>query len=518
MNRTDRDAMHALLSAVVDGTADADQIADLTRRLEADAEMRKLYVRYLDMHAALQGGQLPRSAARTRRVPWLAFVSSLMAASIVFAWLVMPPPQGDGSREVAGPTEIASGDGAPPTYVATVTAASADAILDGDPVRVGMRLTAGPYCLMSGGMAIRFDGGAGVLLENSARFTIRSRRALEIDEGTMVFEGDQTCESIEVVSPHSVFRNIGTRYAAVIDAQGEELHVAEGAVRRTAGEAGEVTRHERVEAGTGRRYGATAAEARSIPLDHALIARSLDHDTQAAGDAGLVVADGFRGGGDRLRGTNSGIGWLGPWEAHKDSLRLASPGLSGAGSVAVIHDGSSGHTAARKGAANRKLQTPIDLSQDGIWYLRFLARRGPAGSDEHRAMVVLRTGGLTDAEELERNTLIQIALRRTDSALVRVADSFARASIPQVPGQTYAVVAKIVAGRAQPDQVLVSLMAADRLIGSKEPTEWSVVSESVNSDMRLDRLSLECVSSGVIAIGDICIGPTWSSITRPLDP
>jgi len=451
-------------------------------------------------------------------VPWLAFVSSLMAASIVFALLVMPPPQGDGGRQLAGPTEIASGDGTPSSYVATVTAASADAILDGDPVRVGMRLTSGPYCLMNGGMGIRFDGGASVLLEDSARFTIHSRRSLEIDQGTMVFEGDQTCESIEVVSPHSVFRNIGTRYAAVIDAQGEELHVAEGAVRRTAGEGGEATRHELVEAGTGRRYGASAAEATSIPLDQALVARSLDDEAQAGSDAGPTVTDGFHGGGDRLRGTNSGIGWLGPWEAHKDSLQLASPGLSGAGSVAVVHDGSGGHTGARRGAANRKLETPIDLSQDGIWYLRFLVRRGPVTSGEHRAMVVLRTRGLTEAEELERNTLIQIALRRTDSVLVRLADSFTRASIPQVPGQTYAVVAKIVAGRAQPDQVLVSVMAADRLTGSTEPAEWSVVSESVDSDMRLDRLSLESVSSGVIAIGDICIGPSWSSVAQPLDP
>ena len=44
---------------------------------------------------------------------------------------------------------------------------------------------------------------------------------MQIDAGTMVFQGDQACESIEVISPHSVFRNIGTRYAAVIDAQGD---------------------------------------------------------------------------------------------------------------------------------------------------------------------------------------------------------------------------------------------------------------------------------------------------------
>lgn len=518
MSPADQHALHALLSAVVDGTASEDQVVELSRRLAEDAETRRFYVRYLDMHAFLQGGQLPRAATRPRGAVWFAFVSSLMAASLLFAWFVLPPPRPDGGREFAGRPEVDPADVVPVTYVATVTAASAGAILDGDPVRVGMRLTSGPYALMVGSVEVRFDGGARILLEDASRFTIHSRRAMRIDEGTIVFQGDQTCESIEVISPHSVFRNIGTRYAAVIDAEGEELHVAEGAVRRTVSEALEPAKHEFVEAGTGLRYVANAAEATSIPLDQSLVSRSLDEEAQSAGDAVPTVTDGFRGRGDRLLGMESGTGWSGPWESRKDSLRVASPGLSGVGSAAVIHDGSGKPAAERKSAANRKLQTPIDLSQDGIWYLRFLVRRGPVASGEHRAMLSLRTGGLTDAEELERNSLVQIALRRTDSALVRIADSLTRASLPQIPGQTYAVVVKIVAGRAQPDQVLVNLMAADRLIGSKEPTEWSLVSESVDSDVRLDKLTLECVSGGQIVFGDICIGPTWSSVAKPLDP
>lgn len=79
------------------------------------------------------------------------------------------------------------------------------------------------------------------------------------------------------------------------------------------------------------------------------------------------------------------------------------------------------------------------------------------------------------------------------------------------------MVAKIVAGRSQPDQVLLSLMAAERLPGSAEPAEWSVVSEEVNSDLRFEKLSLEFSSSGQIAVGDLCIGPTWSSVAQPLE-
>jgi hypothetical protein len=199
-------------------------------------------------------------------------------------------------------------------------------------------------------------------------------------------------------------------------------------------------------------------------------------------------------------------------------LQIASPGLSGDGSAAVVHDGAAKAAAELRSAAHRKLDVPIDLSTDGIWYVRFLVRRGPAPPrDEHRALIVLRTRGLTTQEEIDQSALVQIALRKHDGVFLRVADTLTRASLPQVPDQTYGVVAKIVAGRSQPDQVLVSLMAADRLAGSAEPTEWSLVSEEVDSDLRFEKFSLEFTSGGQIAVGDLCIGPTWASVAQPLD-
>ena len=74
------------------------------------------------------------------------------------------------------------------------------------------------------------------------------------------------------------------------------------------------------------------------------------------------------------------------------------------------------------------------------------------------------------------------------------------------------------AGRVKPELVLVRLMAADRLAGSSEPAEWSLVSESVHTDIRLDQVSLECVSGGRIEFGGLRIGPTWESVTdAPVD-
>ena len=516
MNRSDREFLHPLLSAVVDGTASEEQVVELTRLLQSDSGARRFYVRYMDMHAALTSGQLPRATVRAHRTPWVAIVASLIAASLLVAWLVVPPTRRGGGGDRAGELEIAVAKAVPAGYVATVASASTDAVLDGKAVVPGVRLTPGAYHLTAGGVSIRFDGGARILLEGNSRFAIDSRRAMKVHKGTFVFHGDQTCESIEIVTPQSVFKNIGTQYAAVIDSQREEVHVAEGAVRRTTGDADDKAQHELIEAGAGRRYDVADAKAESIPLDGELVGRSLEKGSPDASPSRPNVVDDLRGDSALLDGLKSGSGWVGPWGSPRGDLRVSSPGLSGERSAAVVHDGAA--SAELKSAAHRQVQDPIDLGSDGISYVRFLVRRGPAPPQgEHLALVVLRMRGLTTQEEIGQSALVQIGLRKHDGVFLRVADTLSTASIPQIPGQTYAVVAKIVAGRSQPDQVLVSLIAADRLAGSAEPTEWSLVSEDVDSDLRFEKLSLEFTSGGQIAIGDLCIGPTWASVAQPLD-
>ena len=517
MNRSDRESLHPLLSAVVDGTANEGQVAELARLLQSSDEARRFYVRYLDMHAALTGGQVPRVSLRPRLASWgVIVVASLIAASLLVAWLVVPPMSLEGVVDRTGNLAIADVKTAPAGYVATIASASADAVLDDAAVVPGSRLTSGAYHLTAGGVSIRFDGGARILLEGNSRFAIDSRRAMKVHEGTFVFHGDQTCESIEIVTPQSVFKNIGTQYAAVIDSQREEVHVAEGAVRRTTSDADDEAQHELIEAGAGRRYDVADAKAESIPLDGELVGRSLEEDSPESSPSRASAVDDLRGDSALLDGLESGSGWVGPWESRRGDLRVSSPGLSGEGSAAVVHDGAA--SGESRSAAHRRLQDPIDLGSDGISYVRFLVRRGPAPPQgEHLALVVLRMRGLTTQEEIGQSALVQIALRKHDGVFLRVADTLSTASIPQIPGQTYAVVAKIVAGSLQPDQVLVSLIAADRLAGSAEPTEWSLVSEDVDSDLRFEKLSLEFSSGGQIAVGDLCIGPTWASVAQPLD-
>jgi hypothetical protein len=524
VNHLQRESLRAILSAVVDGVATDDQLDELARMLECDPEARRCYVRYMDMHAALLGGELPSIVSRPRRLPWAAIAALLAAAAVLGAWLVASPRQPRGKPLVGEVAVQEAREESRSGYVATVVSASSGATVNGEPVREGGRLAVGAYVIDGGAVSVQFDGGAEVLFDGESRFTLESRRAMTIERATFVFRGDQTCESIEITTPHSALKNLGTRYAAVVDSRGEEVHVAEGAVRRTAQAAGVATERELIEAGVGRRYTADAASPESIPLDRSLASRSLDgaatHHEQGleSGKSTATITDDFRGEARRINGMKSGTGWSGPWESRRGNLSLESPGLAGDGSVALFHDGTGKRVSESLAAAHRRLGEAIDLSKDGIWYLRFLFRRGPAAANnENRVMIVLRSRGLTPQEEIDQNTLIQVAIRQDASALLRLADTLTRASLPLVPDRTYAVVAKIVAGRSNPDQVLVSLMEADRLDASAEPTEWLLVSEDVVSDMRLEKLSIEFAGGGKNAVGGIRIGPTWSSVALPLE-
>jgi hypothetical protein len=437
----------------------------------------------------------------------------MLAAALMLVWLGTFVGQlADVPREPAR-KDVASREAVEAGYVATIVSVSDDSRLNGERTATAIRLTPGGYDLSSGSVGLQFDGGARLFFQGQARFTLESRRRLRVDRGTFVFAGDELCESIEIATPHSVIRNLGTVYAAVIDADGEDVHVSKGAVQRTIGERTTSPRKEYIEAGTARRFGGEDIDAISIPLDEALVEKSLQTSNAEALSTRAIVVDDFRGGQERIRGLRSGRGWAEPWRSARDEMRLVSPGLRGERSFALQHNGSENGQDGHRVAAHRRLESSLDLSRDGIWYLRFLVRRGPAKSkDEHRAMVVLRAHGLTAEEEIARGALLQIALRRDDVAFVRLAGTLNRVSIPQVPNQIYAVVAKIVAGESKPEQVLVRVMAAERLAASQEPTDWSLVSDSVHTDIRLDQISLECVSGGQITFGDVCIGPTWESI------
>ena len=524
MTPGDQKMLHRLVAAVVDETATEQELAELRQLLEHDREARLFYIRYLDMHAHLSGLQrVARPQPRRRRLPAAIIVGSAIAASIAAAWFAPSLMRSDGVKP-APPNEIQKSPviaEAPRTnsYVATVVSAEPGTLVNGKAITEGMRVATEPMLLSAGTITVQMDGGAQITFRAESRFAFVSRRDVTVSQGAFFFRGDETCEPVKITTPHSIFRDIGTQYGAKVDALSEELHVIDGLVQRTVGMPGN-HRPELVNAGLARRYSA-GKPGEVIALDTALRQQALSaFDTRKSSRNEQSWAhDAFASTQKTLDGLSTGAGWSGPWVSKKrpPALRLISPGLTGNGSVAVIHNATDRSAKARRAAAHRRLLKPIDLSRDGIAYLRFLIRQGPTtGDDIHLGMVVLRTHGLDIDEEINRQSFIRFAFQRNDGVLVRLKDRVSRATLPFSRNHTAAVVAKIVSGSSNPDQVFMRVFDPRLLSSTPEPNDWSITSESLDTDMILDQVSLEFASNGKIMLGDLCIGPTWQSVTQPL--
>ena len=510
----DDSSLHEILSAICDETATAEQIDRLAERLRSDAAARRFYVRYLDMHARLN--VLPAledratDASRAIRVPawrrpvvWGGFAATVAIAAFLLGGQ-MRRPTAPVSTEPAAP--------AVQTYVATIIDAGPSALLNGKPAMRGARLAAGRVHLTDGSCALRFDGGAQLFFDEDARFTIVSRNALHIDQAAFAFRGDVTCESISITTPRSTLVDVGTEYSAVVKPGSEDVHVADGTVRRTP--SGGSRAAELLPAMTGRSYAGGDAGGRAIEFDPSLVARGAVSDTNASrAPVAPLALDRFDTAVPRIGNAHGGSGWKQPWVAHvgMPEFAIVHPGLSGESSGAIAHAG--GGTS----AAHRYLTSPIDLGTDGVWYVRYLVRRAATQqNDPNLAMLVLRTYGLTTAEEMERQSALQLAVYRTDTLAVKFAGQSVRSAVPQPPGETVAIVAKIVAGRTQPDQIFACVLPTGRL-GDREPLEWSVATDCLATDHVFDQVSVEVVSRGDVLVGDIAIGTTWSSVAPPVE-
>ena len=501
--------LHELLSAICDETATAEQIDRLAERLRSDAAARRFYVRYLDMHARLsvipaltdgvaaepRGG---RSHAWRRPAIWGGVTAAIVTAAFLLGGQIRRPTASP-SMEQAGPVVL--------PYVATIIDAGPKAQLNGRPATSGIRLAPGRFHLADGSCTLRFDGGAQLFFDEHAHFTIVSRNALHIDEAAFVFRGDVTCESISITTPRSTLVDVGTEYSAVVRPGSEDLQVVDGMVRRTPARDGGAA--EILPPKTGRSYAGREAGGRPIAFDPSLAVRG------SGGAAHRPPApvppsahDRFDVDSPRIGTAGGGTGWKQPWIPHvgMPEYGIVRPGLSGESSGAIAHAG------AGSAAAHRYLASPIDLGADGVWYVRYLVRRAATGHDDpNLAMLVLRTYGRTTQEEIERQSALQLAVYQTDTLAVKFAGQSVRSAVPQPPGETVAIVAKIVAGRTQADQVFACVLPGGRL-SDREPLEWSVATDCMATDHVFDQVSVEVVSRGEVLVGDIAIGTTWSSI------
>jgi ferric-dicitrate binding protein FerR (iron transport regulator) len=530
MNVEVRQELQRLLSALCDGQLDEEGHARLEALLEADAEYRRLYLEYLDMHArllvhpGLRGETAPPAVPKQPIVPQLlryALVAAgTLAASLLLQWVLgvwRGPDGGAGGRSTAPPA---------PRYVATLVQASGCVWEGPDQPPAGSRLTAGELRLRNGVARIRADGGSALLLEGPAALRLDSSTSATVLRGKVVFQADETAAPFDLHTPTATLVDFGTEYAVEVEAEGEEVHVFNGEVRRMPRTEGSGPA-EQLTAGQARRYGQTPeAPGRPVPLDEQRFVRRLADADEAAADpaAGLLAYEGFdykNANALRTKRANGGSGWDGPWQGFARPLRPEdakaralnpTEGLARPGSATPAVGGCFEYLGFSK--YYRRLSTPVRMDADRTYYLSFLFRRhGPPADPLNAVAVLLRSSGEIRNENPRQR--LNVGVGGANQLFTHLNAIGSRTPLPLEYGQTYLLVAKIAARAAEADQVFLRVYGPREAVERQEPDAWTVVGPLFQSDLVFDWLEVHINSLTRQSIDEVRLGTTWASVAAP---
>jgi hypothetical protein len=551
-----RSELLRLLSALCDGALTEPQHVRLEQLLDADAECRRLYLQYLDMHARLLSrpgadvplpageapapapapaaavavAAAPRPAAPDRRrrfgQAWryaLAGATTLAASLLVqIFWWHPQGPGGPGPGGRVGPPPPAAGP------VATLTQTADCAWQDPrEPLRAGSRLVPGELRLRKGVARIHFDAGPELLVEGPANLTLDSGTAATLLLGKVVFRTDPAAAPFDLHTPSATLMDLGTEYAVAVDAEGEEVHVFEGEIQRAPLLPGAGVEPEHLSAGEARRAErARGFASHPIALDPARFVRRVPAGAALDPAAGQLAYEGFDYSDPEAleKGkADGGLGWISPWGPSHALPRRPNeprpPALSLDGSLtrpgAAVRPVGGRFECAGRAVYYRRLATPVRLDTEGSYYLSFLFRRqGPPAQPMDTVTVMLRPDEESH-KRLDLSNRLTIGASGSNQVFTHLGQACSRASLPLRNGTPYLLVAKIVGGGAAPGQVFVRVYAPWEPIGTEEPGSWTLVGPPFESRLVFEWLGVHVHSNNRQTIDEIRLGTTWASVTAP---
>ena len=564
MNQEVRRELQGLLSDLCDGALADAQYLRLEQLLDDDADCRRHYFEYLDVHARLlvhpRLGEaqalpttepaaarsnsdfpastaaaeaveaLPRTLRRRRRVQVLRYAMVAAATLIVslllqLIWWRPHQPDGDGQHARGpGPAGLpASG------HVATLVQTTDCTWGNGrHRFRAGSRLSTGKLHLKKGLARIRLDTGSEMLVEGPADLSLDSDTAATLELGKIVFRTDETASPFALHTPSATLTDYGTECAVAVGPEEEEIHVFEGNVQRVPRAAVGTTDPERLSAGEARRFGrAPSAKGQPAAFDPSRFVRRLPAPKQQPADAtaGLLAYEGFAYEAPEMFHTgkaNGGLGWKGPWTVTVaqpleggDKKRLplnVEESLFWPGAEMASIGGKFDH--AGFGVYYRRLATPVRLDTEGAYYLSFLFRRFGPTSHPHNVVSVMLRPHEHPRQKPDLAKRLTIGVGGSNQLFTHMGGANARACLPMT-GNTYLLAAKIVASSSTSEQIFVRVYAPKEPIGIEEPHSWTVVSPPFESNLVLDWLGIHVNSKHRQMIDEIRLGTSWSSVTAP---
>jgi ferric-dicitrate binding protein FerR (iron transport regulator) len=526
--------LEQLLSALCDGSLSDPEHVRLEAMLSADAECRRHYLEYTDLHAQLLAApglpvgdlaatpppNVSPSSPRLRRIaPYLALVAATLIISLLLQVLWS---QRSGSSHPNG------SDALPSTFATLTQTVDCTWEGPGKAWKAGARVGQEQIRLVNKGLVrVRFDSGAELLVEGPAVLQVDGAAEATLRSGKAFFRADDTGPPFELHTPRATLVDVGTEYGVFVSTENEEVHVFDGEVRRTPRDGGEP---ERLAAGEARRFDSAVAAGEPVTLDEPKFVRQMPSAAERPdSDAGLIAYEGFdyddadaltKGWADR------GRGWAGSWIAAPPPMfpkpgQKAPPPRSPSLNThqGLIHPGEVGAGGCfdYTGVAtfSRRLATPFRLDQDGTYYFSFLFRRDrPKDQYEMNSLAVsLKAAPEGRFDPQWYNRRISFSVGCDLCATQHGAQS--RVALPLGYGKTYLLVAKIVAHATQKNEVYVRVYGSDEPVEREETMLWTVTGVPVRSDMTLSWVEIHVNGRRRQQIDELRLGTTWASVTAP---
>lgn len=243
------DGLSSLASALVDGTIDAEGLAQLEERLRTDRNARDAFRDFMQMESILawelvntvphdgridgsEGAGNARSLrtrdALRRAASWLFPLLAAAAAAAVGAVALAPVMW---QRQ-----NVACRSG--PEHHAWLVDATDAKWYRGAQVAVGDGVCDGPLRLEAGSAQLRFQSGAVVTLNAPTEIEILGSNRLFLRNGNLIPFVPPSAKGFTVVSPTGEVIDLGTEFSVSVDARGHtDVYVIDGEVDVAAGHA-----------------------------------------------------------------------------------------------------------------------------------------------------------------------------------------------------------------------------------------------------------------------------------------
>jgi len=501
-----------LFAKVRDESLSPEELRRLEERLRSSAEDREHFLRFQQLHSLLEtmppsedeeaieesmrGGRVIRFPGRWAAIG-LAAAATIAVAALV--WFQALAPDFDSPA------------------IATLLLAEDSRWERGGPVlQEGQLLSSGPLRLLEGSAVVRFAGGAEVVLTGDTKIDLISARSVRLRHGEAVIRAVEGAEGFTVFTPEGEMIDLGTEFAVRVENSGAtELHVHEGevAVKESVVAAGRAIRLDRSQAAREVQLNAprfSEAVQRSNPRERRDLMWTYE---------GFHVDEGVYQPGD----LDTGKGWDGPWRL-RDRWQFGQHEGDTSTEMRISHGRMNMAWPVKGGRLGmlefppgrnirlRTLAKPVNLSEDAITYLSFLAAESDveSGSTTSRNdfRLTLRSSGDYFGEALS------FGWSPNRRPHVQTGDGNLRRSLRQVPeDETVFCVAKIVHASKRPDQVFFRFYRESDKLDIFEPAAWDIEIHDVDLDAELDLLLLTSNSPLVRYVDEIRIGPTWRSVT-----